>query len=111
MIISMLRLVPRALILASLIGLVAEGKTRYFAEGMVGRAEINGRICTYEISGWGYVFVAEELCRNRRLPTLSKGPVQFAVDAPWLFFFDQNGHRHKARIVKRSSPPPPPPVS
>jgi hypothetical protein len=88
----------------------AVGKSRYFLSGSLTEASVEGKTCRYVLRA-GLVFTALEACSNGKLPNLLKGPIRVAPDGDYLFFLDQDGRQHKARIVKRSPPPPPLPVS
>jgi hypothetical protein len=90
--------------------LAAVGKSRYFLLGSLTEASVEGKSCRY-VMRVGLVFTAVEACGNGKLPNLLKGPIRVAPGADHLFFLDQDGRQHKARIVKRSPPPPPSPVS
>ena len=89
--------------------LAAVGKSRYFLPGILTEASVEGKTCRYVMRA-GLVFTAVEGCSNRKLPHLLKGPIRVAPDGDHLFFLDEDGRQHKARIVKRSPPPPPSPV-
>ena len=90
--------------------LAAGGKPRYFLPGSLMEASVEGKTCRYVMRA-GLVFIAVEACNNGKLPHLLKGPIRVTRDGDHLFFLDEDGRQHKARIVKRSPPPPPSPVS
>ena len=111
----MTRVLAAATLLA-LLCLYAGAKSRYFVVGALIEARIENKACRYVMSSTpetygaraGLVFVAVESCKARRLPNLRKGPIRIAANRDHLFFLDQDGRQHKARIVKRSPPRPPP---
>jgi hypothetical protein len=110
----MLTVMRRRSVLTLLMLLVAcwaaLGKSRYFLPGSLTEASVEGKTCRYVMRA-GFVFTAVEACSKGKLPNVLKGPIRVAPDGDHLFFLDQDGRQHKAKIVKRSPPPPPSPIS